>query len=109
MNTEGTGFYTCKECHKTESLKNHTFTAHTEREQLGDQRNDGESNFNSGDGMGQMAQPWMFMMMMMMMMIMRVERLEPTHNIVQCLKCAVYSLHEACQFVSCCLQSDKRF
>jgi hypothetical protein len=29
---------------------------------LGDQRNDGESNFNSGDGMGQMAQPWMFMM-----------------------------------------------
>jgi hypothetical protein len=35
-----------------------------EREQLGDQRNDGESNFNSGDGTGQMAQPWMFMMMM---------------------------------------------
>jgi hypothetical protein len=33
-------------------------------EQLGDQRNDGESNFNSGDGTGQMAQPWMFMMMM---------------------------------------------
>jgi hypothetical protein len=24
MNTEGTGFYTCKECHKTESLQNHT-------------------------------------------------------------------------------------
>jgi hypothetical protein len=39
---------------------------HKEREQLGDQRNYGESNFNSGDGMGQMAQPWMFMMMMMM-------------------------------------------
>jgi hypothetical protein len=34
---------------------------------LGDQRNDGESNFNSGDGTGQMAQPWIFMMMMMMM------------------------------------------
>jgi hypothetical protein len=29
---------------------------------LGDQRNDGESNFNSGDGTGQMAQLWMFMM-----------------------------------------------
>jgi hypothetical protein len=32
--------------------------------ELGDQRNDGESNFNSGDGTGQMAQPWMFMMIM---------------------------------------------
>jgi hypothetical protein len=30
---------------------------------LGDQRNDGESNCNSGDGTGQMAQPWIFMMM----------------------------------------------
>ena len=29
----------------------------------GDRRNDGESNCNSGDGTGQMAQPWMFMMM----------------------------------------------
>jgi hypothetical protein len=36
---------------------------------LGDQRNDEESNFNSGDGTGQMAQPWMFMMMMMMTII----------------------------------------
>ena len=43
------------------------FTAHKERGQLGDQRNDGENNCNSGDGTGQMAQPWMFMMMMMMM------------------------------------------
>jgi hypothetical protein len=34
---------------------------------LGDRRNDGENNCNSGDGTGQMAQPWMFMMMMMMM------------------------------------------
>jgi len=24
MNTDGTGFHTCKECHKTESLWNHT-------------------------------------------------------------------------------------
>jgi hypothetical protein len=30
---------------------------------LGDQRNDGERNCNSGEGTGQMAQPWMFMMM----------------------------------------------
>jgi hypothetical protein len=34
-----------------------------EREQLGDRRNDGESNCNSGGGTGQMAQPWMFMML----------------------------------------------
>jgi hypothetical protein len=33
---------------------------------LGHQRKDGESNFNSGDGTGQMAKPWMFMMMMIM-------------------------------------------
>jgi hypothetical protein len=70
MNTEGTGFYTCKECHKTESLKNHTTTAYKERKQLGDRRNDGEGNCNSGDGMGQMAQPWMFMMMIMMIIMM---------------------------------------
>jgi hypothetical protein len=44
-------------------------TAHKEREQLGDQRNDGESNCNSRDGTGQMVQPWMFMMMMMIMII----------------------------------------
>jgi hypothetical protein len=68
MNTEGNGFYTCKECHKTESLYNHTSTAHKEREQLGDQRNDAESNCNSGDGTGQMAQPWMFMIMMIFIM-----------------------------------------
>jgi hypothetical protein len=35
------------------------------KEQLGDRRNDGESNCNSGDGTGQMAQTWMFMMIMM--------------------------------------------
>jgi hypothetical protein len=35
---------------------------------LGDRRNAGESNYNSGDGTGQMAQPLKFMMMMMMMM-----------------------------------------
>jgi hypothetical protein len=66
--TERTGFYTFKECHKTESLRNHTATAHKEREQLGDRRNAGENSCNSGDGTGQMAQPLMFMMMMMMIM-----------------------------------------
>jgi hypothetical protein len=59
----------CKECHKTESLQNHTATVHKERERLEDRRNIGESNCNSGDGMGQMAQPLMFMMMMMIMMM----------------------------------------
>jgi hypothetical protein len=59
---EGTGLYTFKEYHKTESLQNHTATAHREREQLGDRRNVGESSCNSGDGTGQMAQPLMFMM-----------------------------------------------
>jgi hypothetical protein len=36
MYIEGTGFYTFKECHKTESLRYHTATAHKERERLGD-------------------------------------------------------------------------
>jgi hypothetical protein len=52
MNTQGTGFYTCKECHKNESLLNLTTTAHKERNQLGDRRNDGDSNCNCGDGNG---------------------------------------------------------
>jgi len=64
MNTEGTGFYTCKECHRTESLSKHTTIIHKEREQSGGQRNVGESSCNSGDGSGQKAQPLMFMMMM---------------------------------------------
>jgi hypothetical protein len=41
--------------YKTESLQNHTATAHKERERLGDRRNVGESSCNSGDGTGQMA------------------------------------------------------
>jgi hypothetical protein len=57
MNTEETGFYTRKECHKTESLYNHPTTVHNEREQLGDRRNVGESSCNCGDGTGQMAHP----------------------------------------------------
>jgi hypothetical protein len=36
---------------------------------LGDQRNDGESNFNSGDGMGQMAQPWMLIIIIVVVAV----------------------------------------
>jgi len=50
MNTDGTGFNTCKECHKTEYLWNHTITDHKEREHLEDRRSVGASNCNSGDG-----------------------------------------------------------
>jgi hypothetical protein len=53
-------------CEKHSNIKLHEHpTAHKERKQLGDRRNDGESNCNSGDGTGQMAQPMMMMMMMM--------------------------------------------
>ena len=69
MNTDGTGFHTCKECHKTESLWNHTTTDHKEGEQLEDRRSAGTSSCNSGDGTDQRAQALMFMMIMMMMMI----------------------------------------
>ena len=69
MNTEGTGFYTCKECHTTESLSKHTTIIHKERKQSGDRRNVGESSYNSGDRTGQMAQPLMFIIMMMMTLI----------------------------------------
>jgi len=41
MNKDGTGFHTCKERHKTESLSNHTTTDHKEGEQLEDQRSVG--------------------------------------------------------------------
>jgi hypothetical protein len=69
MYIEGTGFYTFKVCHKTESLQNRTATAHREREKLGDRRNVGESSCNSGDGTGQPAQPLMFMTMMTIIII----------------------------------------
>ena len=54
----------CKECHKTESLWNHTTTDHKEGEQLEDRRNVGESSCNFGDGTGHRVQSLMFMMMM---------------------------------------------
>ena len=65
MNAGGTGFHTCKECHKTESLWNHTTTDHKEGEQLEDRRSVGASSSNSGDGTDQKVQSLMFMMMMM--------------------------------------------
>jgi len=62
---DGTGFHTCKECHKTESLWNHTTTDHKEGEQLEDRRSVGASSCNSVDGTDQRVQSLMFMMMMM--------------------------------------------
>jgi hypothetical protein len=94
MNTE-LAFTPAKNTTKPNPFKNHTFTANMEREQLGDQRNDGESNFNSGDGTGQMAQPWMFMfMMMMMMMMMDTKNMPkmPAHNTQKKLSDLVYML-----------------
>jgi hypothetical protein len=66
MITDGTGFYTCKECHKTESLWNHTTIVQQEGEQLEDRRSVGVISCNSGDGTDQRVQSLMFMMMMMM-------------------------------------------
>jgi hypothetical protein len=65
MNTDGTGFYTNKECHQTESLCVHITTDHKEEDQLEDRRNVGENSCNSGDGTDQRVQSLMFMMMMM--------------------------------------------
>ena len=62
-------FFSRKECHKTESLSNHTTTDHKEGEQLEDRRRVGASSCNSGDGTDQRVQSMMFMMMIMMMMI----------------------------------------
>jgi hypothetical protein len=42
-------------------LKSYLYSPQGKRT-IGRTKNDGESNFNSGDGIGQMAQPWMFMM-----------------------------------------------
>ena len=53
MNTDWTGIYTYKECHKTGSRCNHITTDHKEGEQLEDRRNDGENSCNSGNGTDQ--------------------------------------------------------
>jgi len=50
VNTDWTGIYTCKECHKTESRWNRTTTDHKEGEQLEDRRNVGQKSCKSGDG-----------------------------------------------------------
>ena len=65
MNADGTGFNTCKECHKTESLWNLTTADHKEEEQLEDRRKVGQSSCNFGDGTDEKSQSLMFMMMMM--------------------------------------------
>ena len=64
MNTDWTGVYICKECHKTGSRSNHITTDHKE-EQLEDRRNVGENSCNSGDGRIKLVQSLMHMMMMM--------------------------------------------
>jgi hypothetical protein len=66
MNTDGTGFYTCKECYQTEYLRNHITTDHKKEGQLEDRRNFGENSCNSEYGTDQMVQSLMFMMMTMM-------------------------------------------
>ena len=64
LNTDETGFFICKECHKTESLWNHTTTDHKEG-QLEDRRSVGASSCNSVDGTSRKVQFLMFMIMMM--------------------------------------------
>jgi len=81
MHTEGTGFYTCKECHTTESLSKHATIIHKEREQSGDRRNVGESSCNSGDGTGQMAQPLMFKKMICYIRMYGISRITACQNI----------------------------
>ena len=50
MNADGTGFHACKECHKTESLWNHTTTDHKVGEQLEDRGSVGASRRNGSKG-----------------------------------------------------------
>jgi len=87
MNTDGTGFNTCKECHKTESLWNHTTTDHKEGEQLEDWRNVGESSCNFRDGTDQTVQTLMFMMMTMMK-----TKMPPWHANAHCQKSTSYTV-----------------
>jgi hypothetical protein len=61
MNRDGTGFYTCKECHKTESFSNHITIDHKEGEQLEHRRNVEKNSYNSGDGTDQRVQSLMMM------------------------------------------------
>ena len=69
LNTDGTGFFTWKQCHKSESLWNHTTTDHKEEGQLEDRRSFGVRSCNSVDGTSQRVHSLMFMIMMMIMLI----------------------------------------
>jgi hypothetical protein len=80
MNTDWTGFYTCKERLKTESPWNHTATDHKEGEQLEDRRNVGESSCRSGDGTDQRVQSLMFIMMIMMYCLLSSRREKENGN-----------------------------
>ena len=82
MNTDGTGFYTCKECHKTESFWNNTTTDHKEGEQLEDWRSVGASSCNSGDGMDQRVQSLMFMMVMTNKKHQRCETFQKNEDVI---------------------------
>ena len=98
MNTDGTGFNTCKECQKTESLRNHiTTTDHKEGEQLEDRRNVGDSICNFRDGTDQRVQSLIFMMMMMMMMINHTTVLELLN-----LRPALYILAQKAAILTTC-------
>jgi len=69
MNTDGTGFHTCKECNKTESLWYHTTTDNKEEEQLEDRRSFGASSCKFGDGTDQRVQSLMFIIIIIIIII----------------------------------------
>ena len=69
MNTDGTGFYTCEECHKIESFWNHTTKDHKEGEKSEDRRNFGESSCKSGDGTDQTVQSFVVLLLLIIIII----------------------------------------
>ena len=83
--------HTCKECHKTESLWNHTTTDHKEGEQLEDRRSVGESSCSSGDGTDRWVQSLMFMTMLQILWLLEF------YNII--LKWLVLILPHNCVFL----------
>ena len=66
MNTDWTGIYTGKECHKTESRWNYTTTDHKEGEKLEDQRDVDEKFVTLETERIKLVQSLMFMMVVMM-------------------------------------------
>ena len=97
MTQDWSGFHTCKECHKTESLWNHTTTDHKEGEQLEDQRSTGASSCNCGDGTDHRVQSLMFMMMMIMMMFMMMIIYMPRVSVLQTFCNWHYTCTVACE------------